>query len=57
MSTGRYRVVLVYRAPPWHGFTQAAHHPQAFTGVVESNEVDLDVVAKKKGLFAKLFGR
>lgn len=57
LPTGRYSVVLVYRAPPWHGFTQAAPHPQAFTGVVESNAVDVDVVAKKQGFFQKLFGR
>lgn len=54
LGPGTWRVRLVYEALPAHGFTQSEPHPQAFTGRLESNELEW-VVAPPKGFLAKLF--
>lgn len=58
LAPGTYRVTLVFEAPPAHGFSQAEPHPHAFTGRVESNEVELVVpVPAPRGFFERLLGR
>ena len=56
LPVGTWRVTLIHRSPPAHGFTQAPPHPQAFVGTVESNEVEL-VVVEAPGFLARLAQR
>lgn len=56
LPAGTYRARLIFEAPPAHGFSQAAPHPQAFTGRVESNAVEFVIPAKPVGFLARLFG-
>jgi hypothetical protein len=58
LAPGTYQVTLVFESPPAHGFSQAAPHPHAFAGRVESNEVELVVpVPAPRGFFERLLGR
>lgn len=55
LPPGRYTVVLIYEQPAAHGFTQAAPHPAAFAGRVESNPVVIEVPpAPRRGLLGWL---
>ena len=58
LAPGTYRVRLFHEAPPAHGFTQSAPHPDAFRGRVESDEVTITVAAppERPGLLRRLFG-
>jgi hypothetical protein len=55
LAPGRYRIVLVFEAPPLHGFTQHAADPREFRGKVSSNELSITIASP--GVLAKLFGR
>jgi hypothetical protein len=57
LAPGEYTVVLVFEAPPAHGFTQHAADPREFRGRVESREARVVVEAAAKGLLARLLGR
>lgn len=59
LAPGRYRVSLLFEAPPAHGFSQSERHPHAFQGRVESPEVTIEVLAPpaKPGLWSRLTGR
>lgn len=58
LAPGSYRVRFLYRAPPPHGFTQSEPHPQAFTGALTSNELEVTVTARPpKSWWRSLLGR
>jgi len=57
LAPGVYDVVLVFTAPPEHGFSQHAADPREFRGRVESNAVRVVVEPAPKGLLARLLGR
>lgn len=57
LAPGEYGVVLVYAAPPAHGFTQHAADPREFRGRVESDELRIVVEPAPKRLLARLLGR
>jgi hypothetical protein len=57
LGAGEYTVVLVYEAPPAHGFRQHEPDPREFRGRAESNAVRLPVEPAPKGLLARLLGR
>lgn len=57
LAPGEYQVVLVFTAPPAHGFSQHEPDPREFRGQVESNAVRVVVAPAPRGLLARLFGR
>lgn len=55
LAPGRYRVTVIYQWPPPHGFTQHQADPREFRGKLESNEVEITVVARPRKKFLGLF--
>lgn len=44
LTPGRYRLTLVFEAPPSHGFSQSESNEHAFRGRVESPELALELI-------------
>lgn len=59
LPAGTYRVTLLFKTPPEHGFSQSPPNPNAFSGALESNTVEFAFAPpeKPRGLLSRLFGK